>query len=104
MTIETILKTDVLDIVFEKRNKLYGAYPLRKFYKNRLFGALTITIGAATILSAFTFIPENTVEFIPATDVTRYIFQHQHLVFHYLLDVHERKGQAYSQQQGKQYH
>ena len=72
MTIETILKTDVLDIVFEKRNKLYGAYPLRKFYKNRLFGALTITIGAATILSAFTFIPENTVEFIPATDVTIY--------------------------------
>ena len=72
MTSETILKTDVLDIVFEKRNKLYGAYPLRKFYKNRLFGALTITIGAATILSAFTFIPENTIEFIPATDVTIY--------------------------------
>ena len=61
MTIETILKTDVLDIVFEKRNKLYGAYPLRKFYKNRLFGALTITIGAATILSAFTFIRDETI-------------------------------------------
>lgn len=72
MTSETILKTDVLDIVFEKRNKLYGAYPLRKFYKNRLFGALTITIGAATILSAFTFIPENPIELIPVADVTIY--------------------------------
>ena len=72
MNSETILKTDILDILFEKRNKLYGAYPLRKFYKNRLFGALTITIGAATVLSAFTFIPENSTDFIPATDVTVY--------------------------------
>ena len=72
MNSETILKTDVLDILFEKRNKLYGAYPLRKFYKNRLFGALTITIGAATVLSAFTFIPENTIDFIPTADVIVY--------------------------------
>ena len=72
MNSEIILKTDVLDIVFEKRNKLYGAYPLRKFYKNRLFGALIITIGAATVLSAFTFIPENTTDFIPTADVTVY--------------------------------
>ena len=72
MNSEIILKTDVLDIVFEKRNKLYGAYPLRKFYKNRLFGALTITIGAATVLSAFTFIPENSTDLTPASEVTIY--------------------------------
>ena len=72
MNSETILKTDVLDIVFEKRNKMYGAYPLRKFYKNRLFGALTITIGAATVLSAFTFIPENSTDLIPVSEVTIY--------------------------------
>ena len=72
MNSEIILKTDVLDIVFEKRNKLYGAYPLRKFYKNRLLRALTITIGAATVLSAFTFIPESNTDFIPASEITIY--------------------------------
>ena len=72
MNSEIILKTDVLDILFEKRNKLYGAYPLRKFYKNRLFGALFITIGAATVLSAFTFITEKTDDFIPAAEITIY--------------------------------
>ncbi len=72
MTTETILKTDILDIVFEKRNKLYGAYPLRKFYKKRLFSALCITLGTVIVLSAFTFIPENTIDFIPAAEITIY--------------------------------
>ena len=35
-----ILKTDILDIIFEKRNKAYGAYDLRKFYPGRLKLAL----------------------------------------------------------------
>ncbi len=36
MTSNEILKADVLDIVFENRNKKYGAYLLRKYYNNRL--------------------------------------------------------------------
>ena len=36
MKTELILKSDVLDILFENRNKDYGAYNLRKFYDNRL--------------------------------------------------------------------
>ncbi len=59
MNSETILQSDVLDIVFEKRNKLYGAYTLRKFYNNRLFKSMGITLGVVTFLCAFTLIPEK---------------------------------------------
>src|SRR5688572_12460985 len=37
---EMILQADVLDILFENRNKEYGAYALRKEYSQRLFRAL----------------------------------------------------------------
>ena len=36
MTSNEILKADLLDIVFDNRNKKYGAYVLRKYYNNRL--------------------------------------------------------------------
>ncbi|MFZ1453847.1 MAG: hypothetical protein WAT20_14160, partial [Ferruginibacter sp.] len=54
-----ILKTDILDIIFEKRNKLYGAYDLRKFYPNRLKTALGFMFITAICFSAFTFIPKK---------------------------------------------
>ena len=54
-----ILKADVLDIIFEKRNKLYGAYNLRKFYPNRLKLALGFMFITAIIFSAFTLLPEK---------------------------------------------
>ncbi|MDN3654540.1 energy transducer TonB [Ferruginibacter paludis] len=59
MNSETIMQTDVLDIIFDKRNKLYGAYTLRKFYNHRLFKSIGITLGVATFLCAFTFIPDR---------------------------------------------
>ncbi len=37
---EVILKSDVLDIIFENRNKEYGAYALRKKYNHRLIQAM----------------------------------------------------------------
>lgn len=40
MTNNEILKADLLDIVFEKRNKDYGAYALRRGYNNRLLTAM----------------------------------------------------------------
>lgn len=40
MTNSEILKTNLLDIIFENRNKEYGAYTLRKGYNNRLLIAL----------------------------------------------------------------
>ena len=44
MTSQQILQSDLLDILFEKRNKLYGAYMLRKNYPIELMKALGITL------------------------------------------------------------
>ena len=52
-----ILNTDILDILFYKRNKMYGAYTLRKFYPGRLKKALFIMCGMVSLLSAFTLLP-----------------------------------------------
>lgn len=59
-----ILKTDILDIIFEKRNKAYGAYNLRKFYPNRLKLALGFMLSIATVFSAFTLLPKNQQEVV----------------------------------------
>lgn len=40
---ENILNSDVIDIVFENRNKAYGAYQLRKNYGKRMNKSLAIT-------------------------------------------------------------
>jgi periplasmic protein TonB len=50
METTTILTADVLDIIFEGRNKLYGAYELRKTYHRRL--TLSITVMLSAILLA----------------------------------------------------
>jgi periplasmic protein TonB len=54
MKTDAILKADVLDIIFENRNKSYGAYALRKFYNNRLYKALGAMFGFVLLLSSFT--------------------------------------------------
>jgi periplasmic protein TonB len=59
MNSNKILSSDVLDILFEKRNKKYGAYILRKFYPSRVKTSLFIMLGMSAILSAFTFLPDN---------------------------------------------
>jgi protein TonB len=46
MTSNEILKADVLDILFDNRNKQYGAYVLRKNYNNRLGLSLGISLGS----------------------------------------------------------
>jgi protein TonB len=42
MNAENILRSDLLDIIFENRNKQYGAYSLRKEYHRRLYLSLAI--------------------------------------------------------------
>lgn len=44
MRSDNILKADLLDLVFENRNKSYGAYELRKNYRKRLMRALFIGV------------------------------------------------------------
>jgi periplasmic protein TonB len=67
MKTELILKSDVLDILFDNRNKAYGAYNLRKFYDNRLMKSLGVMLGLVVVLSAFTFIPKKVTEEISVT-------------------------------------
>ncbi len=62
MTTEKIIHADVLDIIFEKRNKAYGAYTLRKFYNKRLYKALAVTFLFASLLCGFTFIKHRGIE------------------------------------------
>jgi protein TonB len=47
MEVNKILNADVLDIIFEGRNKEYGAYDLRKTYNKRLVKAI---IGMAVVI------------------------------------------------------
>jgi protein TonB len=42
---DKILSADILDIIFEGRNKEYGAYELRKTYKRRITIALVSMVG-----------------------------------------------------------
>ena len=49
MEINKILSSDLLDLLFEDRNKAYGAYDLRKTYKKRLTIALLITAAVALL-------------------------------------------------------
>jgi protein TonB len=50
MDINKILSADVLDIIFDGKNKQYGAYDLRKSYNKRLTKALLITAALALLI------------------------------------------------------
>ena len=50
MTNNQILQADLLDILFEHRNKDYGAYPLRKNYNQRLQWSLAISLSLAFVV------------------------------------------------------
>lgn len=49
MEANKILSADILDLVFEGRNKDYGAYELRKTYNRRIGRALLITAAVALL-------------------------------------------------------
>lgn len=56
METNKILSADVLDLLFEGRNKEYGAYDLRKHYNGRLGRALAVTGGVVVVLFCFGFV------------------------------------------------
>lgn len=61
--INKILQTDVLDIIFDGRNKTYGAYELRTNYSKRLFIAvisMILACGMLLLLYSFANGNENT--------------------------------------------
>lgn len=57
MTSNEILKADMLDILFDNRNKQYGAYALRKQYSQRL--SLALGISLSMVLLFFILIPKE---------------------------------------------
>lgn len=57
MIASQILHADLLDIIFENRNKAYGAYALRKIYDQQIAKALGFVFF---LMAAFTFIVLNT--------------------------------------------
>ena len=56
MDANKILSADLLDIVFEGRNKEYGAYYLRKTYNQRIKRALIITASIAGLILLISFL------------------------------------------------
>src|SRR6185369_8483936 len=44
-----VLHADLLDILFENRNKSYGAYPLRKYYTQRLLISMGVTVSLVIV-------------------------------------------------------
>src|ERR1700712_4771695 len=50
MEINKILNADILDIIFEGRNKDYGAYDLRKTYNKRMRNAMIATLVILLLL------------------------------------------------------
>jgi protein TonB len=50
MTSQEILQSSMLDMLFENKNKLYGAYDLRKHYDQRMTMALGICLSTAMLI------------------------------------------------------
>jgi protein TonB len=59
METNKILSADFLDILFEGRNKEYGAYELRKSYNKRLTTALGIMVGIAVLIFIISFVAKS---------------------------------------------
>lgn len=61
MDANKILSSDLLDLIFEGRNKDYGAYELRKTYNKRITLALVIT-GSVALLALLGTVLANTLK------------------------------------------
>ncbi len=69
MNSNAILQSDVLDIVFENRNKLYGAYNLRKFYKDRLLTSIGIMVLGVICFTSLSFLRTEKEDLLVTEDV-----------------------------------
>ena len=56
MDVNKILEVDILDILFDHKNKEYGAYELRKAYKSRVTYAFLTTLSICLLILLFTFL------------------------------------------------
>ena len=56
MEANQVLKSDILDIIFENRNKEYGAYDIRKKYRDRVNKSLAIAIAFLVLVLVMPYI------------------------------------------------
>src|SRR5688500_7171187 len=76
MNTNKILSADLLDLVFDDRNKEYGAYDLRKSYNKRIGKALLITTALTVIVFVGSALgnsfepPPERVRIIPGLELT----------------------------------
>lgn len=54
MQTNNIMNADMLDILFEHKNKAYGAYNLRRTYDKRLYAAMGVTLGVGLLFTITT--------------------------------------------------
>jgi len=64
---ELILQADILDIIFEDRNKEYGAYKLRKDYNGRMIRAMLAVVILVTVLFIMKYWNPSDTKFISST-------------------------------------
>src|SRR5215472_12723108 len=69
MEANKILNADFLDIVFDGRNKEYGAYELRKTYNRRLGRAMAVTGSVILLLFLSGFVGKHREKKIDAPQV-----------------------------------
>ena len=62
MQTNTILSAPLIDLIFDGRNKAYGAYELRKTYSRRIILALIITLLLVGVAIAATILTSNSKE------------------------------------------
>jgi len=60
MTNQEITQADMLDILFEHRNKAYGAYSLRREYNGRLLKALITGLGTVVLFTLMATVSHTT--------------------------------------------
>lgn len=64
METQKLLQADYLDIIFDKRNKNYGGYELRKHYNRRLAKGVLLLLLVVAVLSSFSFIGNEHVSIV----------------------------------------
>ena len=65
MEANKIMSADILDILFEGRNKEYGAYELRKTYNHRMAKSLLIMLGVCLLIFVGTIVAKTIRERAP---------------------------------------
>lgn len=62
MEAKKILQSDILDILFDHRNKEYGAYQLRKGYNKRLLTSVAVIVVLTATLFGVNYLSRSTVK------------------------------------------